>query len=149
MATPPEVVAQPGCLFCDIITGTRPAHLVLDEADWVAFLDIRPVFPGHVLVVPRTHVDDFDAADPEVVAGLARVGQRVSRAVQQAMGAAGAFIATNVRVSQSVPHLHLHVVPRSRGDGLRGFFWPRSPYADDDEASRVAAGIRDALTARA
>jgi histidine triad (HIT) family protein len=141
------VFRLPGCPFCDIVAGDRAAFVVLDEPGVVAFLDIHPVFPGHVLVVPRSHVDSFDDASLEVLADLAEATQRLSRAVQAATGAAGAFIATNVRVSQSIPHLHFHVVPRTRGDGLRGFFWPRTHYRDDAHAEEVAAAIRARLTA--
>jgi histidine triad (HIT) family protein len=136
------VLRLPGCLFCDIVAGDRAAFVVLDEAAVVAFLDIHPLFPGHVLVVPRSHVDSFDDASAAVLADLAAATQRLSRAVQAATGAAGTFIATNVRVSQSVPHLHFHVVPRTRGDGLRGFFWPRTRYRDDAHAEEVASSIR-------
>jgi histidine triad (HIT) family protein len=139
------VIRVPGCLFCDIIAGDRAAFVVLDSPAVVAFLDIHPLFPGHVLVVPRSHVDTFDDASGAVLGDLAAATQRLSRAVQHTTGAAGAFIATNVRVSQSVPHLHFHVVPRNRGDGLRGFFWPRTRYRDDAHAEDVAADIRSAL----
>jgi histidine triad (HIT) family protein len=136
----------PGCPFCEIAAGGRPAFVVLDEPAVVAFLDSHPLFPGHVLVVPRDHYATFDDAPPEVVAEVAVAAQRLSRAVQAATGAAGTFVATNVRVSQSVHHLHFHVVPRTRGDGLRGFFWPRTRYRDDADAEAVAASIREALT---
>jgi len=141
------VLRLPGCPFCDIVAGDRPGFVVLSEPTVLAFLDIRPLFPGHVLVVPRSHVDTFDDASTEVLADLGMATQRLSRAVQAGTGAAGAFIATNVRVSQSVFHLHFHVVPRTRGDGLRGFFWPRTRYRDDAHAEEVAAAIRAALTA--
>ena len=117
---------------------------MLDEPDFVAFLDTRPVFKGHVLLVPREHV----ATLPDLPAGLRdgflEAAQRLARAVVDALGAQGSFVAMNNVVSQSVPHLHLHVVPRTKGDGLRGFFWPRTRY-DDGEAERYAARIRDAL----
>jgi histidine triad (HIT) family protein len=135
-----------GCPFCEIVAGERPAFVVLDEPAVVGFLDSHPLFPGHVLVVPRDHHDTFDDSPPEVVAEVAVAAQRVSRAVQAATGAAGAFVATNIRVSQSVHHLHVHVVPRTRGDGLRGFFWPRTRYRDDEHAEAVASAIRAALT---
>ena len=135
---------DPDCLFCGIVAGERPAAVVLDEADVVAFLDIRPLFKGHVLLVPRGHVGtlvDLPAAlrDPFLDAA-----QRLSRAMTDVLGAQGSFVAMNNVVSQSVPHLHLHVVPRTKGDGLRGFFWPRTRYADDaemaDYAGRLASG---------
>ena len=121
--------------------------MVLDTPDVVAFLDHRPLFAGHTLVLPRRHVDtlrDLDGPTRDVL--FAEV-QRVAAAVQDAMGAAGSFVAMNNVVSQSVPHLHVHVVPRNRKDGLRGFFWPRTRYADDDEAEAVAARIRVAINA--
>ena len=133
------------CLFCAIVAGDAPAHVVLDDDVAVAFLDIHPLFPGHVLVVPRVHratIADVPAA--ELGPYLERV-QAVEAAVRRAGGAQGTFVAMNNVVSQSVPHLHVHVVPRTKGDGLRGFFWPRTRYADDAHAGEVAAAIRDAL----
>jgi histidine triad (HIT) family protein len=132
------------CIFCQIIAGDLPAEIVLETDDLVAFLDTRPVFKGHVLLVPREHVDtlpDLPAAlrDPFIEAA-----QRIAVAVKDALGAQGSFVAINNTVSQSVPHLHLHVVPRTKGDGLRGFFWPRTKYADG-EAAAYAAKLRDAL----
>jgi histidine triad (HIT) family protein len=134
-----------GCLFCSIVAGEPPAAIVLDTPEVVAFLDHRPLFPGHTLVLPRAHVDtlrDLDDATRDVL--FAEV-QRVAAAVQDAMGAQGSFVAMNNVVSQSVPHLHVHAVPRNRKDGLRGFFWPRTKYADDDEMEAVAASIRAVL----
>jgi histidine triad (HIT) family protein len=133
------------CLFCSIAAGETPAVIVLDTPEVVAFLDHRPLFPGHTLVAPRRHVDtlrDLDGATRDVL--FAEV-QRVAAAVQDAMGAQGSFVAMNNVVSQSVPHLHVHAVPRNRKDGLRGFFWPRTRYADDAEAEAAAASIRAAL----
>ena len=134
-----------GCVFCRIIAGELPAHVVLEDEGFVAFLDTRPLFPGHVLLVPREHVVTIMDAPPELLGPLAERTQDLARAVQEAMGAAGIFTAVNNIVSQSVPHLHVHVVPRNRKDGLRGFFWPRTTYASDEEAAGVAAGIRGAL----
>jgi histidine triad (HIT) family protein len=135
------------CLFCSIVAGETPADVVLETPDVVAFLDHRPLFPGHTLVLPRRHVEtlrDLDGALRDVL--FAEV-QRVAVGVQDAMGAAGSFVAMNNVVSQSVPHLHVHVVPRNRKDGLRGFFWPRTRYADAAEAASTAAAIRLALEA--
>jgi histidine triad (HIT) family protein len=129
------------CLFCGIVAGTVPAFKVVDTPDGVGFLDIRPVFKGHVLIAPRTHVitlPDLPVAD---LPGYFALVQRVSTAVPAALGAQGTFVAINNIVSQSVPHLHTHVVPRTKGDGLRGFFWPRTKYADDDEAQDYAKRI--------
>lgn len=132
-------------MFCGIVAGEVPAFRVVDEADGVAFLDTRPVFKGHVLVVPRGHVETLpDLPAEEVGPFFARV-QAVARAVEAGTGAAGTFVAMNNRISQSVPHLHVHVVPRNRKDGLRGFFWPRVKYDGDAEIEDYAARIRAAL----
>ena len=133
------------CLFCAIVAGDRPAHHVLDEDDVVGFLDTRPVFKGHVLVVPRRHYETLGDLPGELIAPLFEAVQRVSRAVVDAYDAHGSFVAANNVVSQSVPHLHVHVVPRRRKDGLRGFFWPRTKYADDAEAADYAKRMRTAL----
>jgi histidine triad (HIT) family protein len=134
-----------GCLFCSIVAGEVPAHFVLDSPDVVAFLDHRPLFPGHTLVVPREHVVALrDLPDPLRDELFART-QQLAAAVQDAMGAQGSFVAMNNVVSQSVPHFHVHVVPRNRKDGLRGFFWPRGKYADDEEMAACAAAIRAVL----
>jgi histidine triad (HIT) family protein len=133
------------CIFCKIRDGEIPAHVVLDEADTLAFLDQRPVFPGHVLVIPRVHHETLMDLPHDGIEPLFEAIQRMCRAVQEAMGADGIFMAMNNVVSQSVPHLHAHVVPRRRKDGLRGFFWPRQHYADDDAMASTAAAIRTAL----
>ena len=138
-----------GCLFCAIVAGEAPAATVLDEPAVVAFLDVRPVFKGHVLVVPRAHVDALpDLPEPLLVPVWAAV-QRLARAVPAAYGAQGTFVATNNVVSQSVPHLHVHVVPRTKGDGLRGFFWPRTRYASEAEAASYADRLRAVLAEEA
>jgi histidine triad (HIT) family protein len=133
------------CLFCAIVAGSVPAFKVVDSPEGVGFLDIRPVFKGHVLVVPREHVvtlPDLPATD---IPGYFGLVQRVAAAVPQALGAQGTFVAINNVVSQSVAHLHTHVVPRTKGDGLRGFFWPRTKYASDDEATEYATKIAKQL----
>jgi histidine triad (HIT) family protein len=130
-----------GCLFCSIASGEVPAFVVADEPDVVAFLDTRPVFKGHVLVVPRTHISTLVDLPGPAVGPFFGVVQRVAAAVEAGLGAGGTFVAINNRVSQSVPHLHVHVVPRTKGDGLRGFFWPRTRYASDDEAREYATKI--------
>ena len=117
----------------------------MDTPDVVGFLDIRPVFPGHVLVVPRGHVDTLPDLPASLVVPLFSAVQQVCDAVVDAMGAQGTFVAVNNVVSQSVPHLHVHVVPRTKGDGLRGFFWPRHKYDSDDQMADVAARISAAL----
>ncbi|MGY0004068.1 HIT family protein [Micromonospora sp. I033] len=134
-----------GCVFCGIVAGEVPAFRVADEADGVAFLDTRPVFKGHVLVVPRTHLVTLADLPADALPGYFRLVQRLAAAVEAGLGAGGTFVAMNNKVSQSVPHLHTHVVPRTRGDGLRGFFWPRTRYADDAEAEDFAARVAAAL----
>ncbi len=134
-----------GCKFCQIIAGEIPAHFVLDTDDVVAFLDHRPLFPGHTLVLPRDHVETLADLPEARVGPFFRQVQRVEAAVRTAMEAQGSFVAENNVVSQSVAHLHVHVVPRRRKDGLRGFFWPRTKYASDAQAAAVAAGIRERL----
>jgi histidine triad (HIT) family protein len=133
-------------IFCQIIAGAVPAHFVLDDGVAVAFLDRRPVFPGHVLVVPRRHVDTLTDLEPSEVGPYFERVRRVTAAVQVGMGADGSFVALNNVVSQSVPHLHTHVVPRRRKDGLRGFFWPRLHYDDEAHMAAVASRISAALT---
>ena len=137
------------CVFCDIIAGTISAHIVFSDDVAVAFLDARPVFKGHVLVAPREHYVTLADLPPGLVGPLFTRVQRVSAAVPAAFGAQGSFVAENNVVSQSVPHLHVHVVPRTKGDGLRGFFWPRGRYADDEEAAGYAKRLRDVLEPQA
>ena len=132
------------CLFCRIVSGDADAHRVLETPDVVGFLDVRPVFKGHVLLVPREHVVTLpDLPEPGIVP-LFSAAQRVADALTSGLGAQGTFVAMNNIVSQSVPHLHVHVVPRTKGDGLRGFFWPRTRY-DEGEAATFATTIREAL----
>jgi histidine triad (HIT) family protein len=133
------------CLFCAAVAGTLDVTRVHADAAVVAFLDHRPVFKGHVLVVPRIHVDTLADLDPDGVGPLFAAVRRLAVAVQAGLGAGGTFVAMNNTVSQSVPHLHVHVVPRTKGDGLRGFFWPRTKYDSPDEAADYAARIAAAL----
>lgn len=140
---------RPDCIFDAIISGDAPAHLVLDEAEVVAFLDVRPVFPGHTLVVPRRHYGTVIDL-PDGMAGLLwDAAARVSKAQRTALESSGTFFGLNDIVSQSVPHVHLHVVPRRPKDGLRGFFWPRQKYASEEEAEQTAASLRRAVDGRA
>ncbi len=135
-------------VFCRIVAGEEAAHVVLDDDVVVAFLDRRPVFPGHVLVVPRRHVVTLlDLAPDEIGPYFERV-QWVTAAVEEALDAHGSFVAMNNVVSQSVAHLHTHVVPRKRKDGLRGFFWPRLRYGDEAEMDVIATRIRAAVRPR-
>jgi histidine triad (HIT) family protein len=133
------------CVFCGIVAGSVPAFKVVDSPSGVGFLDTRPVFKGHVLVVPRVHVVTLPSLPLSDLPGYFEVVQRVAAAVPVALGAEGTFVAINNIVSQSVPHLHTHVVPRTKGDGLRGFFWPRHKYASPDEAESFASLIRKEL----
>ena len=133
------------CLFCAIVAGDAPAHVVLDEADVVAFLDIRPVFKGHVLVVPRRHVVTLPELSAPLLTSVFVAVQRCAEAVVSGLGAQGSWVAQNNVVSQAVPHVHVHVVPRTKGDGLRGFFWPRQKYSGDEEMSDYRDRLRTAL----
>lgn len=137
--------AMDPCLFCSIVAGDTAAHVVLDEPEVFAFLDVRPVFKGHVLVVPRAHHATMPDLPPASLATLFAAVQRLASAVPAALGATGTAVAVNNIVSQSVPHVHVHVVPRTKGDGLRGFFWPRTKYADAAEADAHARRIAEAL----
>ena len=131
-------------IFCQIIAGTLDTEVVWRDETVVAFLDHRPVFKGHVLVCPTRHVESLLDLPDELMQPLLATAQRVARAMGPALGADGSFVAMNNVVSQSVPHLHVHVVPRSKGDGLRGFFWPRTRYAAGEEAD-YASRLRVAL----
>ena len=133
------------CLFCRIAAGTTEAAVVWSDDLLVAFLDIRPVFKGHVLLVPREHVDTLVDLPDELRDPFFAAAQRIAAAMVDGLGAQGSFVAINNNVSQSVPHLHCHVVPRTKGDGLRGFFWPRTKYADDADREAYAARISAAL----
>jgi histidine triad (HIT) family protein len=133
------------CPFCRIASGDEPSDMVYESDDVVAFLDARPVFPGHTLVVPRRHVLTYLDLPADLIEPFFAAGQQVTAAVTKGMAAQGSFVAMNNVVSQSVAHLHLHVVPRTKGDGLRGFFWPRRKYAEG-EAQQCADRIRAALT---
>ena len=133
------------CLFCRIVEGAEPAYVVENTSDTVSFLDTRPVFKGHVLIVPRRHLDTLADLPAELVTPLFTAAQRHAVAMTTALAADGSFVAMNNTVSQSVPHLHVHVIPRRRKDGLRGFFWPRQTYADPDEAEHYAALLKAGL----
>ncbi len=135
------------CLFCRIVSGEEPAHPVFEDELSLAFLDVRPLFEGHSLLVPRAHHQTLLDLPADLVGPYFANAQMLSGAVTRAMGAQGSFVAINNVVSQSVPHLHVHVVPRVRKDGLRGFFWPRTKYADDAHAAATAAKVRDAVDA--
>ncbi len=133
------------CLFCRIAAGEDAGHIVLEDEDFVAFLDIRPLFPGHTLLVPREHHVTLADLPDELVGPLFANAKLLSRAVPEAMGKPGSFVALNNVVSQSVPHLHVHIAPRKPKDGLKGFFWPRRKYRSAAEAAETAEAIRATL----
>jgi len=138
-------MAAGDCLFCAVLAGSEPSHVVLDEPDVVAFLDHRPVFKGHLLVIPRVHVVTLPDLPAELLAPVFGVVARCATAMVEGLGADGSWVAQNNIVSQAVPHLHVHVVPRRRGDGLRGFFWPRQKYDGEQEMVDYATRLRTAL----
>ncbi|MFY9586928.1 MAG: HIT family protein [Actinomycetota bacterium] len=133
------------CVFCAIANGEISAHVVLDDEFVIAFLDHRPVFKGHVLLAPKRHVETLPDLPRDLVEPYFLRAQSLAAGVQEALSADGSFVAINNTVSQSVPHLHVHIVPRRRKDGLRGFFWPRTKYANDDEMAEYAEKIRAAV----
>jgi histidine triad (HIT) family protein len=133
------------CAFCRIVAGDEPGSVVFDDEISVAFLDKRPLFPGHTLLVPREHHETLWDLPPELVEPLFANARLLSLAVREAMGAQGAFVAANNIVSQSVPHLHVHLVPRNRKDGLRGFFWPRRKYEGEEHLAETAKLVREAV----
>ena len=130
------------CAFCAIASGESDAHVVFEDEASLAFLDNRPLFPGHSLLIPREHHETIWDLPDELLATLFENVRLLSRAIRDAMGAEGAFVAANNVVSQSVPHFHIHAVPRVRKDGLRGFFWPRSKYESEAQARKTAAAVR-------
>ena len=134
------------CVFCQIVTGAEQAEIVWRSEHALAFLDNRPLFPGHVLLIPIQHVETLADLSAAEVGPLFQAAQRLETAVEQAMKSQGSFVAINNRVSQSVPHLHIHIVPRTKGDGLKGFFWPRKGYASDEHLVATADSIRRCLS---
>jgi histidine triad (HIT) family protein len=135
------------CLFCRIVAGEEAAHIVFEDDVSLAFLDARPLFPGHTLLVPREHHEAIWDLPEGLVEPLFANARLLASAVRNAFGAQGAFVAANNIVSQSVPHFHIHAVPRNRKDGLRGFFWPRTKYEDDADAAAAATRVREAAEA--
>ena len=133
------------CLFCRIVSGDLPATIVYEDKNSLAFLDHRPLFHGHTLLVPREHFETLGDVSPQLIEPYFKAAQLLSLVVESAMDAEGTFVAMNNRVSQSVPHLHVHVVPRRRKDGLKGFFWPRTKYKSDEEMKEVQSKIQAAL----
>jgi histidine triad (HIT) family protein len=137
--------SEPDCAFCAIASGDADAHVVFEDERSLAFLDRRPLFPGHTLLIPREHHEALWDLPDDQVGPLFTNARTLSVAIREATGAQGSFVAMNNIVSQSVPHVHVHVVPRNRKDGLRGFFWPRNKYEGDDHAAETAARIRAAV----
>jgi histidine triad (HIT) family protein len=129
------------CAFCEIAAGVLPAYIVYENEDILAFLDTRPLFPGHVLLCPREHYTTLPDLPRRLAGPLMEAAQLLAQAVESALEAEGTFVAINNRVSQTVPHLHIHVVPRRRRDGLRGFFWPRQQYQDESAREAVRRAI--------
>ena len=134
-------MTEENCLFCRIVSGEVPAVVVFEDENTLAFLDHRPLFPGHVLLVPREHFETLGDLPPTKVGPFFQNAQLLSRAIESALEAEGTFVAMNNRVSQSVPHLHVHIVPRRRKDGLKGFFWPRTKYKSEAEMELVREKI--------
>ena len=139
-------MSNSSCLFCAIITRDLAARIVFEDKQSIAFLDHRPVFPGHCLIIPKTHFETLTDLPIDQIEPFFKSVQLLARAVESGMQAHGTFVAMNNRVSQSVPHLHVHVVPRKRKDGLRGFFWPRYPYKNDQDADAVQHAIQTAIS---
>jgi len=137
---------NPSCLFCKAVTGELSVRTVFDDKVSLGFLDHRPVFPGHCLLIPKEHYETLTDLPADLIEPFFRNVQLLSQAVESGMEAHGTFVAMNNRVSQSVPHFHVHLVPRRRKDGLRGFFWPRYPYKSEEEADLVQRAIRQAIT---
>jgi histidine triad (HIT) family protein len=133
------------CVFCEIVRGAQPAQIVFEDEQSIAFLDQRPLFPGHCLLVPRQHHETLQDLPAGLIAPLFLNAQLLTKAVELGMQADGVYVAMNNRVSQSVPHLHVHVVPRRRKDGLRGFFWPRNKYSGEQEEAAARDAIRAAV----
>jgi histidine triad (HIT) family protein len=140
-----HLLSNSTCIFCNISAGTEPADVVYEDLQTIAFLDKKPLFPGHVLVVPKEHFNCLSDLPDSLVPLLFSNAKKICIAVEKAMGADGSFVAINNKISQSIPHLHIHIVPRKKKDGLRGFFWPRNHYKSDDEKNEILLKIKFAL----
>ncbi len=136
---------QSSCAFCRIARGEVAARLVFEDETSLAFLDHRPVFPGHCLLIPKDHYETLTDLPEDLTGPFFKNAQLLAQAIESGMSAHGTFVAMNNRVSQSVPHLHVHIVPRLRKDGLKGFFWPRYPYKSEEDADAVQSAIRHAV----
>ena len=133
------------CLFCQIRSGKIPAAIVVEDEHTLAFLDHRPLFPGHCLLIPKEHIETLADLPPPAIPTLFGTAQVLAKAMEMGLGSEGSFLAINNRISQSVPHLHVHVVPRRKKDGLKGFFWPRGKYKDEEEMEVVRKVLEDAV----
>lgn len=133
------------CVFCTIADRTNDAHIVFEDELTICFLDNRPLFPGHCLLIPRQHIQTIENAGEELGNTLFRNLRTISIAVEKGSGSEGTFMAINNKVSQSIPHLHIHIVPRNKKDGLRGFFWPRNPYRDEEHMQDICKKIKTAI----
>ncbi len=139
---------KPDCIFCRIAQGEIKAEIVAEDADTLTFLDSGPVFPGHLLIVPRVHVETLPDLPDNLLAPLFGQARRAAQVVVTALGAEGTFVAVNNKIGQTVPHLHVHVIPRRKGDGMKGFFWPRHDYTDAAHRLEIAAKLKDAFQIR-
>jgi histidine triad (HIT) family protein len=137
--------SAPDCTFCRVARRETPSHVVFEDEISLVFLDHRPLFRGHCLVIPREHIPTLMELPPPLVGPFFSNVTLLARAMETGLQAEGSFVAVNNRISQSVPHLHVHVVPRRRQDGLRGFFWPRQRYQSDEEMSRIEALLGRAI----
>lgn len=137
------MATEAGCTFCDVVSGQIRSVIVFEDQDCLGFLDHRPLFPGHTLLVPKRHIETLIDLPDELVSSLFSSAKLLTAAVQDACRAEGSFVAINNKVSQSVPHLHVHIVPRRKGDGLKGFFWPRFPYKSEEDKQAIAQAIRE------
>jgi len=140
---PTDAIAT--CPFCQIANGKISASVVFEDEHTLAFLDHRPLFPGHCLLIPRAHIETLVDVQPALLTELSANARRLAISLEKSLGAQGAFVAINNRVSQSVPHLHVHIVPRTKGDGLKGFFWPRQKYRDSEQMEDVRQAIANAV----
>jgi histidine triad (HIT) family protein len=140
-----EGASDPDCVFCRISAGTVPAATVYETADLLAFLDTRPLFAGHCLLIPRGHFPTLTDLPPDRIGPLFAAARLLAAAMESGLGAEGSFVAINNKVSQSVPHLHVHIVPRRRKDGLKGFFWPRTRYGANDDLEKTQFALREAV----
>lgn len=145
MATAETLDPMKPCAFCQIVDRAVPAAIVFEDDDSLVFLDHRPVFPGHCLLIPKRHLDSLIDLEQPLLRTLFANARLLALAVEKGLGAEGAFVALNNRVSQSVPHLHIHVVPRTKGDGLKGFFWPRHKYRDPEHMEQVRGALSEAM----